>query len=163
MKKIHIYILLFAPLFVFAGCNGPTFAEPQRPNVQSESIIATEYNTPITVANQNLFVEIVATDETRAQGLSGREPLTEKQGMLFDFTNTTIKRPSFWMKDMKFDIDIIWIADNKIIGITPNVPAPTPNETLPSYPPPSDITHVLEVIAGWSERNKVKVGDIVKL
>jgi len=162
MKRIQIYILLLSPLFLFAGCNEPTFAEPQRPNVQSESTISTAYDIPITVGDASLLVEVVATDETRAQGLSGRDPLTEQQGMLFDFTNTTIRQPSFWMKDMKFNIDIIWIADNKIIGITPNVPAPTSNESLPSYPPPGDITHVLEVIAGWSQRNQIKVGDTIQ-
>jgi uncharacterized membrane protein (UPF0127 family) len=162
MTHIKLVLIVLASLFIFAGCDGPTFARPQRPNTSSESTIKTTYNTPLTIGNKNLLVEIASTDQTRMQGLSGREPLTESQGMLFDFTNTTTRQPNFWMKDMKFNIDIIWIANNKIIGITPNVLAPSSNKELPLYSPPGDITHVLEVLAGWSNRNQIKVGDTVK-
>jgi len=62
MKRIQIYILLLSPLFLFAGCNEPTFAEPQRPNVQSESTISTAYDIPITVGDATLLVQFVGTE-----------------------------------------------------------------------------------------------------
>ena len=100
------------------------------------------------------------------QGLSGRPRLTNSQGMLFNFGTSTT--PGFWMKDMNFDLDFIWIRDGKIIGITPNVPAPAQDKkfdtaSLPTYYPPSAVNQVLEVNAGWAEKNNVTVGDAALL
>ncbi len=114
----------------------------------------------LTVKNQTLNLELANTDELRTLGLSYRESLPENTGMLFDFTNTGITKPAFWMKGMKFNIDIIWILDKKIIGITKNVPASNlPDKELPTYPPPSEIGHVLEVNAGWSDKHNIAIGD----
>ncbi len=123
------------------------------------------YNTPLQVGNSNLLVQVVSDDASRQLGLSGRTRLMKDSGMLFDFTNTQNTRPSFWMKDMKFPIDIIWINNNKITGIETAVPIPDPNTAdyqLATYSPPTTITHVLEVEAGWSAQNKIKVGDTIK-
>jgi uncharacterized membrane protein (UPF0127 family) len=52
---------------------------------------------------------------------------------------------------MQFDLDLVWIRDERIVGITPNVPAPAasvPESQLPSYPSPGRIDAVLEVPAG---------------
>lgn len=148
---------------LFAGCNGPTFTEPTRPSFNESGSAQSPYTRAVTVGAQTIYVEIVNTDSSRAQGLSGRENLEDGQGMLFDFTNTEITKPSFWMKDMKIDLDIIWINNNTVIGITPNVPRPIDPDNLPTYPPPSNITHVLEVPSGYAERAKIKVGDPVKI
>jgi uncharacterized membrane protein (UPF0127 family) len=145
------------------------------------------YSTPLLVGQKKIFVEVVNTPEKMAQGLSGRERLTDEQGMLFDFStppypplnkegNSGI-RPAFWMKGMKFDLDLIWIKNNKIIGITPNVPAPQTSSTSPAfgtlpsqgeetlkvYSPPTEVDMVLEVNAGWCEKNEIKIGDPIKL
>lgn len=123
------------------------------------------YNTPLQVGKSNLLVQVVNDDASRQLGLSGRTRLKQNSGMLFDFTNTNNSRPGFWMKDMKFPIDIIWINNNKIIGIETGVPIPNPNTPdyqLATYSPPATITHVLEVEAGWSAQNKIKVGDAIK-
>ena len=108
-------------------------------------------------------VEIAETPQEKAKGLSDRNNLGEKQGMLFIFENKT--KPSFWMKDMLMSIDIIWITDGKIVGIEKSVPAPekgTPSE-LPLYPPPEGIDYVLEVNAGFSEENGIMVGNEIDL
>ncbi len=163
MNTKNIIVMLASLSLLFAGCTGPTFTEPTRPSFNDSSSQQAPYTTPIQINDQTIFVEIVDTDSSRAQGLSGRELLKDGQGMLFDFTNTSLTQPSFWMKDMKIDIDIIWINNNTVIGITPNVPRPTDSENLPTYPPPSNITHVLEVPSGYAERAKINVGDQVKL
>jgi uncharacterized membrane protein (UPF0127 family) len=85
--------------------------------------------------------------------------------MLFDFGSETEAMPRFWMKDMRFDLDIVWIKDNKIIGIAKNIPKPaagTADEKLPTYSPPSPIDQVLEVNAGWTDKYKIKTGDEVR-
>lgn len=145
MKRPILTILILSSILLFSGC----LATKNDGN----------YNSPITVGSKNLMVEIVNSDESRSKGLSGRPSLAEDQGMLFDFTNSEYRRPNFWMKDMKFDIDIIWINNNEIVGITDYVPATYNNVNLPTYSPPKDITHVLEVNSGWTERNNVNVGD----
>lgn len=157
-------IVMFASLsLLFAGCNGPTFTQPTRPSFQKSDQTQALYSKPILINGKTINVQLVNTDESRAQGLSGRESLQDGQGMLFDFTNSSFNKPSFWMKDMKFSIDIIWINNQTIVGITPNIPTPTSPTNLPTYPPPSNITHVLEVPSGYSERANIKVGDTIKI
>ncbi|MBI3232412.1 MAG: DUF192 domain-containing protein [Candidatus Doudnabacteria bacterium] len=121
------------------------------------------YNAPIAIGNKKIFVEVANTNEKKTQGLSGRKKLTDNQGMLFDFARINNARPGFWMKEMNFDLDLVWIKDEKIIGITPDVPRPSsPGDKLPLYYPPAPIDAVLEVNAGWSEKNKIEVGDEVR-
>ncbi len=123
-----------------------------------------QYNTKIQVADKALFVEVVKTKAAMAQGLSGRETMQENQGMLFDYGENASLTPGFWMPNMKFNIDIIWIKNKRIIGITKNIPAPVGNfkqdiRHLNMYHPPSGVNMVLEVNAGWSDKNDIKIGN----
>jgi len=118
----------------------------------------------IRVGNADIFIDIADDNEEKAKGLSGRKSLKDNEGMLFVFENTSY--PSFWMKDMLIPIDIIWIVDEKIVKIDSNVPAPSPgapDQELPLYQPPTGIDYVLEVNAGFSEKNEIKVEDNVDL
>lgn len=103
-------------------------------------------------------VEIADTLSSRTSGLSNHNKLADDQGMLFVFQDKAIEK--FWMKDMKFNLDIIWIADNQIIKIDKNLPAEgsTPNNIYSSDVP---INYVLEVNAGWADKNDIKVGNII--
>jgi uncharacterized membrane protein (UPF0127 family) len=113
----------------------------------------------IYIGNKKIEVEVADEPMEQLLGLSGRKSLAQGKGMLFIFP--TPVSPGFWMKDMKFSIDIIWITDNgMIIGIEKNI-AP---ETFPNnFFPPSLVKYVLEVPAGWSEKNSIKVGDKMTL
>jgi uncharacterized membrane protein (UPF0127 family) len=115
------------------------------------------------INNLELEVEVADTDDARTEGLSGREKLDDGKGMLFDFSNTDVKTPGFWMKDMLISIDMIWINNGKVIGVQANAPLPPQDKDLPVYYPPAEITHVLEVPAGWSARNNVTIGSTVTL
>lgn len=117
----------------------------------------------INVAGHELNVEVADNDTSREQGLSGREKLDDGNGMLFDFTNTNFKTPGFWMKDMLISIDIVWINNGKVIGVQANAPLPPQDADLPVYSPPGDVTHVLEVPAGWYKNNNIKIGDSVQI
>ncbi len=117
----------------------------------------------IKVNDLDLNVEVADNDATREQGLSGRDKLDDGKGMLFDFTNSDFRKPGFWMKDMNFSIDIIWIKDGKVIGVQANAPVPNNDGDLPVYYPPSEISQVLEVPSGWSAKNSIKVGSTVSL
>ena len=93
--------------------------------------------------------EFVETPELREMGLSGREGLGRNNGMLFVFDNETVNR-CFWMKDMKFSIDMIWLdSDKKVVHIQENV---SPDTYPESYCPDAPAQYVLEVEAGRAEQ-----------
>ena len=111
----------------------------------------------ITINGVKLAVDIADEPQEQAQGLSGKKFMAEDRGMLFIFPQSLM--PSFWMKDMNFSLDLIWIdASGIIIGIEKNVRPDTYPRTLS---PPSPIKYVLEVNAGWSDRNNIQSGDVV--
>jgi len=115
----------------------------------------------ISVGGKKVRAEVVKNAKDRAQGLAERDSLCDNCGMLLLFPQPGFY--SIWMKGMQFDIDIIWISGNKIVGITPNVPYPAPSATyLPTYQPPQVVDAVLEVPAGWAARNGISVGDVVR-
>ena len=107
------------------------------------------------------FVEIADENIERVFGLSNRDFLDLNYGMLFIFEEETI--PGFWMEEMKFQIDIIWIgSDFKIIGIDKNL-KPCKKDFCPTYNPEEKIKYVLEINAGLSEDYSFEIGDEVKL
>ena len=112
----------------------------------------------LTINGHRLNLEVMRTQEEQIWGLSGRESLNENAGMLFVYEEPVV--PSFWMKDMNFSIDIIWIgSDRKIVDITENI-AP---ETYPNtFRPKAPIQYVLEVNAGWALDRNVAVGDMIQ-
>jgi uncharacterized membrane protein (UPF0127 family) len=111
--------------------------------------------TTIQIGNLPLTALVVDTPELRQKGLGGTRSLLPGTGMLFIFEEPG--RHMFWMKDMNFDLDIVWIDQRlKVVGIEKDV-------SKDSYPkaftPPSSILYVLEVPAGFSDSHHIKVGD----
>ncbi|MEI6280933.1 MAG: DUF192 domain-containing protein [bacterium] len=111
----------------------------------------------VKLAGQNIKVDLAVTDEARRQGLSGRSGLGENEGMLFIFDKPD--KYYFWMKDMNFPIDMIWVTeDMKVIYIQKNAPPEAYPET---YGPDANTKYVLEVVSGFSDKNNLKIGDSV--
>ena len=106
------------------------------------------------------FVEIADTPEKQTLGLSGSEALGAGRGMLFVFSRSAMH--GFWMKDMKFPIDIIWINNGKVIGFAERA-QPDDRSDREVYYPPSPIDMVLEIGAGEVARQGIRVGDVVRL
>jgi len=99
----------------------------------------------------------------REKGLSDRKSLCSGCGMLFVFDQPAVY--PFWMRRMNFDIDILWIAGERIIDITYDAKKPSKEEfETPKtiYQSKFPVDKVLEVNAGWVEKNRVKIGDVVK-
>ena len=157
MKQI---ILLFLGVIIFITAVGIFSKDLAK---KTKSTIATSKK-EIVVGDSKILVEVADREDKRKKGLGGRESLGENEGMLFVFPEST-SGVVFWMKDMKFAIDIIWIAGDKIIKIDKNVqPEPgVADEKLKLYNPETDIDYVLEVNAGFSDKNKIKVGDTALL
>lgn len=130
------------------------------PNVQTLfSHMREERSSPtVTFANgTTVSVEIADTQAERVQGLSGHASLAQDEGMLFLHDEKQIQ--GFWMKDMLFAIDIIWIDGNTVVGFQEDAQPETPTRTI--YYSPVPINRVLEVQAGFVARNEVKVGDVL--
>lgn len=118
-------------------------------------------NTKIKISNTIFNVKIAKTAEERRIGLSGYKSLEKGKGMLFVFDKTDT-HPAFWMKGVNLPIDIIWISQNRVIQITPNVPTVPPgttDEQIPTYTPNDNVDHVLEIPAFEAKNNGLKVND----
>lgn len=102
------------------------------------------------------IVDVASTTTGREKGLSGRAGLDQSHGMLFIFEQPY--KECFWMKDMLFDIDILWFdQDQKLIHIKKEAtPASYPAESFCS---PVPAKYVIEVAAGTVDRLNLKIGD----
>lgn len=115
----------------------------------------------VRVGEAQVLVEIADETDEIAQGLSGRASLPANQGMLFVLPSRS--QPAYWMKEMNFDLDMIWIDNGRVVEIGENIPAPVGGEEPVTYQPQVAVTDVLEVNAGWARSNGVSVGDMVVL
>ncbi len=105
--------------------------------------------------NTRVRVELAIDPETQARGLSGRENLKEDEGMLFVFAKPD--KYFFWMKDMNFAIDMIWLDEyGKIIYIKRDA---RPESYPETFGIAEDTKFVLEVVSGFSDKHKLKIGD----
>jgi uncharacterized membrane protein (UPF0127 family) len=108
---------------------------------------------------QDIFVSIADTQALREKGLGGRASLSPNEGMLFLFP--TQGKYAFWMKDMRFAIDILWLAnDGTIIYIKDNV---SPHTYPATFVPSSPARYVLELPAGYAAAHDVKVGEKMQI
>lgn len=101
--------------------------------------------------------ELAVSDEDRQQGLMFREGIQENQGMLFVFEDEDIH--AFWMKNMRFAIDILWLdRDKRIVHIEQNVP-PCAQDPCPSYPSSAPAKYVLELKSGMAQKHGLRPSD----
>jgi uncharacterized membrane protein (UPF0127 family) len=107
---------------------------------------------------RDLYVEVVSTPAEITQGLSGRDVIGS-DGMLFVFDEALV--PSFWMKEMRFPLDMVWIRDGVVVDVHRDVPAPgagTAEAALPRYQPSEAVDMVLELPAGSAQEWGVAPG-----
>ena len=154
MKKV---LLLFALLLVVIG--GVVLAQ----NYLKEGKISLFKKSPTIIIGDHKFeVNVADSQEEREIGLSKAQSLSDNQGMVFLFEKPDYY--SFWMKNMKFPIDIIYINGQEVVTIQSNVQPPTsPTESPIIYSPTEPSDKVLEIKAGLSEKYNFKKGDKVKI
>lgn len=129
-----VILLVFGTLFY-------TLYKASQPNLQ--------------IKGQIFHLEVVKTEKDKQIGLSKYKTFPQDKGMLFLFDKEGFY--SFWMKDMKFPIDIIYIKGNKITTIYGNVPI----NNLKIYSPTQPSDKVLEINANLSKKYGFKTGDLV--
>jgi hypothetical protein len=117
--------------------------------------------TVVQVGNVSVRAEIADDEVSRQRGLSGRKRLAADEGMLFLLSGDS---PSFWMKGMRFPLDIVWIRDGRVVDVTAGVPPPRgSNAPLPTYSPDRPADRALEVNAGWAADHGIRRGDVVRV
>lgn len=112
----------------------------------------------VAIGGYVIRVSVADTETTRHRGLSGSVGLAEGEGMLFIFPKDGTY--GFWMKDMKFPIDIIWLSSDRIIvSMAQNV---SPDTYPRVFNPKVPARYVLELPAGYAKAYTVDVGDEVR-
>lgn len=123
----------------------------------SENVPGPNYT--LTLDGASVHVTLARTPAELEEGLGSRNSLAPDEGMLFVFPEDG--KYAFWMKDMSFSIDIIWLAaDGKVVYVVPNL---SPSTYPRNYTPPQPARFVLEVPAGWAAAHKVRIGDVAQL
>lgn len=159
-KKLLLPLLLTALFITAVGI----LLQKTSTYVPGKTPTPTQFVPKVTINEKEIKVEIAKTSKERTKGLGERSSLDTDYGMLFVFDSA--RSPVFWMKDMKFPIDIIWIKSGKIVKIDKNVPVPktgVQDTSLPKYSAQESVDYVLEVNAGFSDSNSIKVGDSVSI
>lgn len=153
MKKVLIiYGLLVAVIlvFVFLRFRGidlfPKFGN--------------ENNATVTINEQSFKVEVADEDEERIKGLSDRKSLDKDKGMIFVFDEKD--KYGFWMKNVNFPLDLIYISDNKIADIVKNAEPKAKDATdIQIYTPKEEANYVLEINGGLSDEFGFEIGNEV--
>lgn len=108
------------------------------------------------VGGSAIAVEIADGPQERARGLMFREGLGDGEGMLFVFERDGFH--PFWMKNMHFPLDIVWLdSDGRVVYLETNVP-PCLGPPCPLYVPMAPARYVLEVSANSA---RVGLGDMI--
>ena len=144
--RAALVLALLAP--ALQAC-GDSESEPVGPSLQ--------------IRGQRVALEVVRTPDEQRRGLGYRDSLAWDHGMLFPYDG----RPdfhAFWMRGMRFDIDIVWIRKGRIVDIAHRVPHPGPEDPTgngPTVRPREMSDRVLEVPAGYAQAHGWRIGDPV--
>ena len=161
-KDLSILFGLFgivAAVIIYQGASGGAFLPDSKKTATDEASVTPVNNqTDATNTNSNLQstqvkilrlkvnADVASDANSRAVGLGGRESLAKDAGMLFVFDSEA--KHSFWMKNVKFQLDIIWLDKNKkVVHFVKNA-QPDTGGALDIYTPPKKAYYVLEVNGG---------------
>lgn len=149
-KKVLFFLfsilLLFLIAFVFF-----IFSKPQEGSLEKGNYAY--------IGNNKVKIEIADNPIETYRGLSFRESLPEGNAMLFIFSD--YEKRSFVMRNMNFPIDIIFIKDNVVKEIKADCP-PEGSDYKIIYESADEVNMVLEVPAGYAERNNIEPGTIFR-
>jgi uncharacterized protein len=145
MRKILFIAFLISISLYIAGCSAK---------------IPAGRNATACFGSTCLASEVMSTPEQRELGLMYRDSIECDRAMIFVFEKEG--NYSFWMKNMKFPIDIIWVgADKKVVHVEKEVPA-CDTADCPVYSPGASAATVIETCPGFSDSNNISLGtDVV--
>lgn len=101
-------------------------------------------------------LERAETNQARAHGLSDRDSLRPQTGMLFVFDRPD--EQCFWMKDMRFDLDMVFVNDAKAVTKIEQNVSP---DTYPNSFCAKDTKYVIELNSGEAAKSGLSVGQLL--
>ncbi len=143
--------MLQAILIVVLAVVGCSSAQPKKELQSYRQAI-------VTVNHYPLQVMVADTEQKRSEGLAIKDHIDENEGMLFVFQKSGNLK--FWMKDMKFPIDIIWLDENQVVRyIMPNLTPCRSYSLCPNYGPDQKMRYVLETTSGFAARHHIVINE----
>ncbi len=153
-QKLLAGIIVFVGLFFVVGViELKEKVDTERTTLSRDKIIV---GRTIVVGDCRFNIEIAETPKVRRKGLSDRNSLCVDCGMFFKFSREG--KYGFWMKDMRFPIDLLWLKDEEVVGFEKDFSEKSRRTVFPSKP----INQVLELNAGKIDKCKIKIGDYLK-
>nr|WP_330219967.1 DUF192 domain-containing protein [Chroogloeocystis siderophila] len=142
------------------GCATPTPAVSPTVTPLAQQSVNVGQNLPITatvtIAGRKINLEVARTPQEQATGLMYRDTIADDRGMLFVFEPA---RPvGFWMKNVRFPLDMIFLENGRVKAIAPAVP-PCQAEPCPTYGPETPVNQVIELRGGRAAELGIRVGD----
>lgn len=115
----------------------------------------------LTIGNKvTIEVNIADTNQKRAKGYSNHPEIDYNEGLLFVFEQPNVY--PFWMKEMLFDLDFIFIKEEVVVYLLENIKAPVNNHGEVEYAiSEKPFDQLLEVKAGFIDKYKIAIGDEV--
>ena len=160
--KLKTVLICFAFALAFSACAAPKQNSAQPQGKKEVYSMPDGSVLKVKLADNELNLVVANSPKAKADGLSYKKEIPE-DGMIFFFYEPDTL--SFWMKDMNFPIDIVWIAGNKVVGIEKNAPAPEPGTKLmdlPIYRSNEKADTVVELEAGASEKLNIVPGSLIE-
>jgi uncharacterized protein len=151
-------IILFGMLLLFVLCLiFYVFFNPLKgADVSREIKIKVVFN------DSSIRAEVADDYASRVEGLSNRNLLNEDEGMIFIFEGE--EEVSFWMYNMSFPIDILFLnSDREIVEIVKNAQPCFNPDNCERYGTGFNSEYVIEVVAGYADKHSIQVGDKVKI
>ena len=165
-QTLGLMLVIFAGTYITFNRSAVTpftrlFAQPsvQKPSdIQQRDIL--KIVAPDGATKAELLIEIAEEKEEKSKGLGFRQSIATDSGLLFIHEDS--QKYTYWMKGMMFPIDIMWIKDDTIADIIPNIPPPIPgqtDDTLERYASTVEVNRVLETNAGFVNQYHIQKGD----
>jgi uncharacterized membrane protein (UPF0127 family) len=145
-QRFAVTLALFFVTGLLSGCNALSSEPPP--------------DAWVTIGSERVAVELAITASEQSKGLGYRDRLEWDHGMYFVYERPAFY--SFWMKGMRFAIDIVWIRQGRIIDLDSNVPFELGGNG-PTVRPRELVDAVLEVPAGYAAASGWHIGDRVLL
>src|SRR5690606_38973881 len=111
-----------------------------------------------TPTGATLALEVAADPVSRTRGLGGRDGLAAGTVMALAFPQPVTV--AIWMKDMRFDLDVVWVRGDRVVDLYEEMPAPepgTPDNELPVYVGQAPADVVLELAGGTARALRLTV------
>ena len=146
-RRTCIFATLSAALLFATGC-GSSAVQPPPPTLPT---------TTMHLGTSDFTIEIANTDPTREFGLMKRDDMAPNHGMIFVFGEEQPR--SFWMKNTRFPLDILYLdSTGKIVSIKQ-----MKAYDLTAVPSDAPAKYAIELNFGAAKNYGIKVGDHIEI